>query len=193
MSDQDRISDFTKRLRRILPKASGIDGAEIASEIRAHLEQRAKEGRLDEAMLALGTPEACARSFFEELKVQEAFVDGGIVKTTRALIALSPHRIVATIGLFASGMFYLVSFGLALTAIVEIVAPGFAGLWTGGETGDFVFGVSSAASTAGMTEILGRWLLPLAVVLSVFSLICGQWIGRYFVSWFAKERPRDTG
>lgn len=192
MSDQDRISDYLKRLERVLPKASGIDCNDIVNEISTHLEQRAEQGRLDEAMAALGTPQACARGYFEELKVQEAFTDGGIAKTMHALIVLAPRRIVAAIGLFVSVIFYMVSFGFALTAIVEVIAPSFAGFWMDKELGGFIFGISNAASSVGMTEILGRWMFPFAAGLAIFALICGQWIGRYFVSWLAKERPFDT-
>lgn len=61
MADEKAIETYLKGLRRALRTLSDGDRDEIVAEIRAHLEHRAREGRLEEALKALGSPEKCAR------------------------------------------------------------------------------------------------------------------------------------
>lgn len=187
MKNYKRIDEFTKHLSRMLLRMDEASRTEIVAEIRSHLEIRAEEGRLDEAFSALGSPLSCARGFFDELKLQEAYVEGGVRNTIGALMSLASRRIWAAIGLFISAIFFTFSIGFALTAIVEVAAPEFAGLWVGNQPSNFIFGISSLNNSTGMTDILGSWLIPIAIATAVFTLVCGQWLGRYFVAKMAQR------
>ncbi len=202
MADDKAIETYLKGLRRALRTLPEGDRDEIAAEIRAHLDHRAREGRLQEAMKALGSPEKCARGFLEEIKIQDAFADGGPTKTVGALLALASRRATAAAGLFVSGVFFLIAVGFAITAAVEVVAPDKAGLWVGREAGVYVFGTYDAptppdappapgapAPPAPPQELLGRWLLPVAAGLSVLTFIIGQWLARMFVRLMARRKP----
>ena len=74
MSDDKRIDAYLKELGRALRQLDEKDRSDILSEIRTHLEHRAGEDRLNEALRSLGAPAQCARGFLEELKIQNAFV-----------------------------------------------------------------------------------------------------------------------
>ncbi len=202
MSDDKAIETYLKGLTRALRALPEADRDEIAAEIRAHLDHRAREGRLEEAVKALGSPEKCARGFLEEIKIQDAFADGGPTKTVGALLALASRRVTAAAGLFVSGVFFLIAVGFAITAAVEVVAPDKAGLWVGREAGVYVFGTYDAppapphappvpgapAPPAPPRELLGRWLLPVAAGLSVLAFIFGQWLARIFVRLMARRK-----
>lgn len=189
MTDKTRIDDYIRAFARGLSPLSESDRNDIVSEIRAHLELRAGEDRLDEAFKALGAPGDCARGFLEEMKIQSAFADGGPAKTFGALFSLASRRALAALGLFVSGVFFLFSAGFAITAIVEIVAPDAAGLWIDPEKNIFALGVVDAED--GAKEILGRWLIPVAAALSVMSLLAGQWLARLFIRLMMKGARSD--
>lgn len=205
MADDKAIETYLKGLRRALRTLPDSDRDEIAAEISAHLDHRAREGRLDEALRALGSPEKCARGFLEEIKIQDAFADGGPTKTVGALLALASRRATAAAGLFVSGVFFLIAAGFAITAAVEVAAPDKAGLWVGREAGVYILGTYDAPAPpdappapgapgppAPPEELLGRWLLPVAAGLSVLTFIIGQWLARVFLRLMARRKPRGA-
>lgn len=202
-ADGRAIESYLKGLRRALRALPEGDRDEIIAEIRAHLDHRAREGRLQEAMKALGAPEKCARGFLEEIKIQEAFADGGPGKTLGALVALASRRATAAAGLFVSVIFFLIAAGFVVTAGVEVVAPEKVGLWIGEEQGVLILGTyeGPAAPDAppapgapppppAPREVLGRWLLPVAAGLGVLSFVIGQWMARFFVRLMAQRKSR---
>lgn len=204
-ADGRAIESYLKGLRRALRALPDNDREEIAAEIRAHLDHRAREGRLHEAMKALGSPEKCARGFLEEIKIQDAFADGGPAKTVGALVALASRRVTAAAGLFVSVVFFLIAAGFVFTAGVEVVAPERAGLWIGEEQGVFILGTFDAPAPPGAPpapgappppppprEVLGRWLLPVAAGLGVLTFVIGQWLARFFVRLMAQRKSRTA-
>ena len=91
MSADKRIDAYLKELGRALRQLDEKDRSDILSEIRTHLEHRAGEDRLNEALRSLGAPAQCARGFLEELKIQNAFADGGASKSVGALFELASN------------------------------------------------------------------------------------------------------
>jgi hypothetical protein len=193
----EKVADYVKKLARALRSVPESDRADIVDEIRTHLLHRAREGRLEEAIRSLGPPETCARSFLDEMKIQDAFADGGPAKTVGALLALASRRATATAGLFVSLVFFLLAAGFVVTAGVEVVAPDKAGLWVNKEAGVFILGTYEAPPTPPgapapppTRELLGRWLLPVAAGASVLCFVIGQWLARFFVRLMARRKAR---
>jgi hypothetical protein len=188
MTNDRRIDGYVKALSRGLSGMAGRDREDILAEIRAHLEHRAGEDRLDEAMASLGAPEACARGFLDELKLQAAFADAGPAKTLGALLALASRRATAAAGLFVSGVFFLLAFGFAAVGVMEVVSPDKTGLWVDAASDTYVFGsLLEAPPTA--RELLGPWLIAVAAFFAVAALVVGQSLARVFVRLMMK-RPR---
>ncbi|MEL7128084.1 MAG: DUF1700 domain-containing protein [Pseudomonadota bacterium] len=174
MTDPERIESYTNDLAKALAPVATTDRDEIIREIRAHLEQRADEGRLTEALEGLGSPQACARAFRQELALQDAFDDGSPVRTFRALLANAARNVIASVGLFVTGLFMLIAIGLAFTAFVEIVSPQTTGLWVNAEHSLILFGTLDEGRGDGFTEILGFWYVPLALLAAVILFVVGQ-------------------
>jgi uncharacterized membrane protein len=187
MSDAMQIDDYLKGLSRALRALADRDRDDIVAEIRAHLEHRAVEGKLADAMKALGAPETCARTFIEELKVQSAFADGGATKTFGALLALASARATAAIGLFFSGIFFVLAVGFVFIAFYEVVAPDTVGLWADPAAGNFFFGTMDEPAPSTARELLGRWLIPVAAALAVASFVFAQALSRFFVKLMMRK------
>lgn len=193
MSDAIKIETYVTALARALRSLPDRDRDDITAEIRAHLDHRAGEGRLTEALAALGSPEICARSFMDEIRIQAAFADGGPSKTFGALLALASRRVTAGVGLFVALTFFLLAAGFAFTGLAEFVAPDKAGLWVGHNT--LVFGTidppaapQAPDAPAPPREVLGRWLIPVAAGLAVLFFIVGQWLSRLFIRMMMKKK-----
>ena len=189
MNAKHRIDGYVGSLDRALRGLADKDRADIVSEIRAHLDHRAGENRLDEALKSLGAPEICARGFLDEMKLQAAFTDAGPAKTFGALLALASRRTTAAAGLFVSGVFFLLAFGFAATGVMEIVRPEQAGFWVDAANGVYAFGMMDGLEPTAR-EVLGRWMIPVAAALSVLSFVIGQTLGRFFVRLMMKRAPR---
>ncbi len=192
MSSQKHIDEYIQKLSRALSGLGDDDRREILNEIRAHLEHRAGENRLDEALKALGSPQDCARGFHEEIRLQSAFADAGPVKTFGALLALASRRITATAGLFVSGIFFLFAIAFAIICVTKIVSPESVGLWIDPAQDIFVLGVVDVAPGSAVKEMLGAWMFPFAAALAILSLLIGQRLGRLFVRLMLR-RPGGGG
>lgn len=195
MSDATKIEDYLHKLSRALRALPDRDRDDIVAEIRAHLDHRASEGKLAEAIKALGGPEDCARAFIEEMKIQSAFADGGPAKTFGALLALASRRATASAGLFVSLLFFLLATGFAFTALAEIVTPEKAGLWIGPDSGSFIIGTFDAPPAPPTPdapepphEVLGGWLIPVAAGLAVLFFVLGQFSSRFFIRLMMRRK-----
>jgi hypothetical protein len=189
MSDAVRIEDYLKSLSRALRALADRDRDDIVAEIRAHLEHRASEGKLGQAMKALGAPEDCARSFIEELKIQSAFADGGPVKSIGALLALASQRTTAAAGLFISGIFFVMAAAFVFVTFYEMVSPESVGLWSDPATGSFFFGAMDEPIPPAARELLGRWMIPVSAALAVVSFVIGQKLARLFIRLMVRKKP----
>lgn len=181
MTRSDAVELYLKQLSKALRGLPDDERDDILTEIGAHLEHREAEGKLDEAFLGLGTPAACARAFRDELLLQTAFDDGGPGRTFGALLALATRRFIAAFGLLFASMFLIMSIGMAVTAVMEILTPETVGLWINNSRQEFVFGTIKGAPGYGYSEVLGRWYFPVAIVLAVALYIVSQLTGRGFL------------
>lgn len=188
MSDAVRIEDYLKALSRALRALPDRDRDDIVAEIRAHLEHRASEGKLGEAVKALGLPDSCARSFIEELKIQSAFADGGPVKSFGALLALASQRTTAAAGLFISGIFFVMAAAFVFVTFHEMISPETVGLWSDPASGSFFFGAMDEPVPPAAHELLGRWMIPVSAALSVLSFVIGQRLARLFIRLMMRRK-----
>lgn len=192
MSDAKRIEDYLRALSRALRALPDRDRDDIVAEIRAHLDHRASEGKLDDALKALGGPEACARTFIEEMKIQSAFADGGPAKTFGALLALASVRATATAGLFISSIFFMTAAAFMFVAFYEMVSPEQVGLWSDPAMGSFIFGMQDDLPSPTARELLGRWMIPVSGALAVLTFVAGQWLARFFIRLMMRRKPLLT-
>jgi uncharacterized membrane protein len=189
MTDTQTTDAYARALSRALHSLSDRDRDDIVNEIRAHLDHRTAEGKLAEAVKSLGSPEACARGFIEELKLQSAFADGGGARTFGALLALASRRATATVGLFFSGVFFVAAAAFVFVAFYELIAPEAVGLWSDPANGVFVFGVVEGVDSPTLKGLLGAWMIPVSAGLAVLFLVIGQALSRLFVRLMMRQKP----
>ncbi|MEL6371782.1 MAG: DUF1700 domain-containing protein [Pseudomonadota bacterium] len=188
MSESAKIEKYLKNLAQHLAGLSSGERDEIVKEIRAHLEHRLGENRLDETFEALGSPDQCAHSFYEQRQIETALHDGGVAKVIGTLLTLATSRTLAVVGLLTSSLLFIFAAAFGLMAVAKIVAPDHVGLWVVPDEGFARLGFSSVAPEQNMVEVLGFTLTPLAVALAVFALVTGHSIGRYCLARMNSRR-----
>lgn len=190
MVNNDKIKHYTKALSAALRGLPADERSDIIAEIKAHLEHRLAEGKLDAAIDGLGSPAVCGRAFRDELTLQTAFHDGGPRQTFGTLMTLATRRGIAAIGLFIASLCLIMAIGMALSAIAEILFPNSVGLWTHNTTNHVSFGAFSNAPNVAYTEHLGLWYFPLASLLAVAFYLFGHRIGHVFLKlMIGRNRP----
>jgi len=163
--------NYFKRVRRIIRVMDGDTRQETELEIQDHLYQGFQESEAEDevsrllgAIDRLGEPEEFLRQV-----VSEKFLKKG----TRTF---SPRNLI--LGLFFGmwgglrqiiggmifGVGYLLTFLLGLTSFVKIILPSKLGLFVWPD-GSWIFGM--AKDTAGAQEILGYWIIPLSLTLTI--------------------------
>jgi len=181
MIQDDSIEHYTQALFAALRGLPADERSDIVKEIKAHLEHRKAEGKLDAAFDGLGSPVVCARAFRDELTLQSAFNDGGPQRTFGALVTLATRRVIAAIGLFIASLFL---------AVAKIISPNSVGLWTHNSTNQFAFGMFGGSPSDTYTEQLGLWYFPLASLLAVVLYLFSHRIGLLFLQlMIVRKRP----
>lgn len=179
MSNNTEIETYLKDLSRFLQGLPKSEREDIADEIRAHLEQRQCEDRLEETMQALGSAEQCARGFYEQRQIDVALREGGIARTVSTLANFATKRLLAAIGLATSSVLFAFAIAFGCIAVAEIMAPQHVGLWLNSKGGVYRFGITSTPPKDEYVEVLGLGITPLAVVLAVGAMVGGHSIGRF--------------
>ncbi|MBR9825748.1 MAG: hypothetical protein GYB36_08100 [Alphaproteobacteria bacterium] len=179
MSETTDIERFFARFETAL-KTLDIEGyADIAEEIRNHLEAAAAEGRLDEALAELGDPNDYARAFADEARIERAMVHDNPRMTLGTLAILSTRHAAAAIGLMFTGVLYLFAMAFAAMIPFELIAPELTGLWIEDSREIFVFGLyTSAAELPAEAERLGWMVIPVSAVFALGLFLIGNTVGR---------------
>ena len=142
---------------RALPQA---DRAEIVREIESHLLERAQAGDLDAALAALGRPEVFARTYLEDLELNQALARPNPAALLFAVLNRGGRNLIALVVGFVAVTLYLCSGSFALIVLLKQVTPANVGWWAA--QGHFQFGALYGTAPAGQ-ERLGYWIVPIAV------------------------------
>ncbi len=168
---EQEIDAYVRRLLWALQTLPHDDRLNIASEIHGHLSESAARGagELDRAMARLGRPDALARSYVEEYELA-----GAVNRASPATLLLTVlNRATRSVLAFAGGLtalfLYFFAASFALVAVAKLIVPAEVGAW---KIGDHVLsaGVMNTPP-AGGRELLGYWIVPIAVLLGAICFV----------------------
>jgi hypothetical protein len=176
MTDEQRIADYVRRLGWSLQRLDPAERNALIQEIRSHLTDSASgdTGSLDRAFAGFGTPYALGRRFVEEYELAGAVSGSGPGRLLVALLGRSRRRVVTTAAVFAAILCYVFAATFAVLAMAKPFVPGHVGAWR--HDGDFAAGLV-AMPPAG-PELLGWWVVPIALALAIGSYLLGTGVLR---------------
>ena len=151
--------------------------ADVVREIAGHLNERSEAGGLAPALAAMGRPGDMARPYVEDFQMTEALAGTNPADVVLAVLGRARRSLVALGVAVAGGLFYLLAFSFALITVLKPVTPRNVGLWN--RDGHFNFGAVYGTADLG-PDLLGYWILPLCVGLSVVCFMAATLAFRTF-------------
>jgi hypothetical protein len=181
----DAKEAWLRRLRWALAALPGPERDDIVAEIRAHLDERERDGADVAAALAqLGPADGYARGFIEarELTGAAASQRPGAMLSA---IARRAHRSVLAFAAFVAVVALTAVSLLAATVLVmKVDDPLHAGLWRG--KGQFFIGVIDDPAAA--QELLGYWIYPLAILVVALAALAARGVLVWTVRTLARSK-----
>ncbi|HWA89358.1 MAG TPA: hypothetical protein VG889_04945 [Rhizomicrobium sp.] len=176
---------WLRRLRWALAALPDPERDDIVAEIRAHLDEREREGGgIADALTQLGPADEYARGFIEARELTGAAASQQPGAMLSAIVRRA-HRSIVALGAFLTVVALAgAAFLAVLTALVKIGDPAHAGLWRG--QSQFFIGVIDDPATS--QELLGNWIYPLAAL-----AVAAAWLaGRGVLVWAVRTLARTT-
>lgn len=188
MSASSELSAEAERyLRRLSTALRSMDPPEreaIIQETRSHLVERAAEGpgSVADTLRAFGRPESYAVHFLEDADLRSALARNAALPMLGEVLRLAGKSLAAFLA--ATVILLLCTFALSfgVLAVVKPIAPEAVGLWIDSAGGSFAFGIVSESSRQGAAEVLGYWIIPIALVGLVLSLVAATGLQRMVIA-----------
>ena len=176
--------DYLRRLRAGLAPLPESEREEIVRETAAHLLDRLEvDGATASpggALGELGEPEAYAARFVSNYHISSALASGSPIALASQVLRLLGTSAWAFCGGTVVLIFYAFAFAMLAVAVAKPIVPSQAGLFLG-PGGEFSLGIIDPASRVGAREVLGYWLIPLALIAGVLLLLLAKRLSRVFL------------
>jgi HAAS domain-containing protein len=189
-----RIESYLARVRTALHGLPESETEDILRELRSHVVELAgNEGSgVEAALRSLGDPVDLAKTYRAENQMVRAECSRSPLVIVQGVRHASRTRWggVAATSLYAFG--YINVLTLWAAGIEKLFAPSHGGLWyTPGNIWSLTL-VTGGDPPAGARELLGWWLVPIALIVGwlvryVTDRIAQWWIGRYRRSKASRE------
>jgi uncharacterized membrane protein len=179
MREEEQIESYLNTLRVSLGPIAIGDREEIVREIAAHVRDSSEQSgaSIETVLKRLGPAEKLAREYRDGLLIRRASRSFSPVLLLRGALRLATRGISGVFVLFTAMFGYLIGGGLLIVAFAKCFAPGHTGVWV--ENGRLV---SAGAIEYGLSphahEVLGYWIIPLALTLGSLLFIATTWIIR---------------
>lgn len=213
----ERVDQYCERLSKALAEAPAAERDEIVEDVRQHvLERIDAEGlvtadALDSILQAVGDPEDLAEEYRMQAMLRHAATSASplvLLKTTMRWATKAAVGLIASIitlaGYGCAAVFYLSAFLKPLfpSRIGLWLAPQHGvtfGYWDGRLSHTELYGISlrppasfvlgTLGPTDGpVTDLLGIWLVPVALVCGVFAMLATTLFARLLIRHFAPRR-----
>jgi hypothetical protein len=187
---QTKIDAYLMSLRRALGSLPPDQVEEILREIRGHILERSEaageldERRLVEILKALGRPEDIAPLYEAEALLSRARASWSPLLLLRGALRWAMGSLAGFAAFIVGLSGYGAALALWLCALLKPFMPRAVGLWWGG--GIYGFGVADRGDPAA--ELLGWWLIPVALALGAGALVLTTRALRLLLR-FARFRP----
>lgn len=176
MSKEQQIEVYLTALHGSLGPIQLNDREEIVREIAAHIRDSAEQpgGSIDAILQRLGPAEKLAAEYRDGLLIHQASRSVSPLLLLRALLRLTTQGF-SGVFVFLIALFgYVLGVGLVLSALLKPLFPGHVGVWLQ-KTQSVTSGDSSYSTTittgAAPHEILGFWIIPVALILGSLTLL----------------------
>jgi hypothetical protein len=170
---QQQIEAYLAKVRDGLRGMNEHEVQEIIRELRAHIADKTAvrsgptASTVDSTLNALGNPEALSNQYSTVALLSRAEINRSPVRILQGLFRWASLSIAGLLVMAASIMGYVLGGALMLSALLKLIHPHTAGLWTyptrtGGLQLSLRMGFGSPP--IGSRDVLGWWILPVGLL-----------------------------
>lgn len=153
--------DYLAKLDAALQPLPALGRTEVVREIASHLAERAEQGRLEEALAALGAPHDFARPYVEDHDLTNALNRSTPLALLLTIAGRGARSLMALTTGFVALVMYLFAIAFAAIAVLKPITPANVGLWRTDHGFDFgaVYGAAHS-----QPEMIGYWVIPVGAL-----------------------------
>ena len=191
MTTEMQIDSYLTALRLHLGPLTIREREEIVREIAAHVRDSAEEsGASVETVLArLGPADELAAQYRDGLLIRQASRSLSPLVLLRATLRLATKGLFGVLAFFLGLFGYLTGGGFILIALAKPILPANTGMWL--KEGKFdSMGVVFPSPTPPEHELLGFWLIPLALIAGSLTLLLTTYLIRTSLRLSQRWRSR---
>jgi uncharacterized membrane protein len=185
MTNEDKaiglLNDYIKQLKWSLSKLPSEDREEIIQEVHGHLLDRLKGSEsvedFQEILEEFGPPDMYARSFLENYEASVALASASPWQILQQNFRMISHGSSVVLSFLVILFLYILSVFLVLVGLLKPLFPNHIGLWVSRSPFSFLFGFK--LSPESNSELLGYWIIPLAILLGTALFIATSRLSRY--------------
>ncbi len=190
---QMKIDAYLARLRGRLRGANDAEIREIVEELRSHITEKASasgeitEAGVDEALVALGSPEELAKEYLTDNLLARTESSRSPVRVLGSLFRWASLSVAGFLVLSASIVGYFLGGAFILCALLKPFHPQSAGLWVfpdGADDVSYSLRLGFSSVPVGGRELLGWWMVPLGLVaggaLVMLTTLFALWCARRY-------------
>lgn len=160
------------RIEKSIATLSEADRSELLMEINSHIyegtakcdEKNEIDGLLD-VTARLGAPEEFLKPLVAGKKLDRAVRSFNPKDVFQAIMLNLKYGVSYTI----FGLLYLCLFSFVIIALLKVISPEHTGLFYSGNN---FHGLGYVTETSGLSEILGYWIIPIALFTAIFLYLC---------------------
>lgn len=179
MITESQIDNYVMALRSNLHGVTVDEREEIVREIEAHIRDSVETSGSSIATILqrLGPAEELAAQYRDGLLIRKASRSLAPLVLLRAALRLATKGASGIFVFFCAVFGYSFGVGFICVAVAKSIVPSHAGAWVQDgrlvAAGAFIYGVPSSAH-----EVLGMWIIPLALTLGSLTLLLTSFLIR---------------
>ena len=172
MTPQQQVVDYLSSFKSHLRNISTAEKEEILQEIEAHIRDASEQSQGNVALVLhrLGEPRALANQYSDSVLLQSAGSSLSPLLLVRAALRLATKGISGAFVCLCALFGYAFGAGFLLVGIIKPLAPAHTGVWL--QDGVVVSsGALVVVPPPPAHEVLGWWLIPIALVLGTLVIL----------------------
>ena len=179
------VLEYLRRLRAGLSPLPESEREEIVRETAAHVLDRV-EGTGDAARARavldeLGEPEAYAARFVDNYRISSALASGSPLALAGGVVRGLGRGLWAFLGGLVVLVLYSLAAGFFAVGLVKPVKPEQTGLFVGPGLLPFALGIFENPPAPGVREVLGYWVVPLAIGAGALVMLLANRFARAYL------------
>ena len=193
MTAETRVNEYLSQLRNALTGITVSEREDIVEEIRMHIRERLADSQtnVDDVLSGLGSAHELAAQYRTGMLVQRARTSRSPLVILRAALRWATMGVEGFLVFMIAIIGYALGGGFLILALLKPIFPANTGFWVGPGQFSFSFFPDSVLASFHPPphEVLGWWLIPVALILGSLLMAGTTRLLQYLMGRFRWKTP----